>query len=63
MLQSSALYHEAKATFESPLGAFKPPRTAGLRRGIMGAADLSCDFTKMMENKNSAVKKLTGGLK
>ena len=28
----------------------------------MGAADLSCDFTKMMANKNSAVKKLTGGL-
>eukprot|EP00434_Breviolum_minutum_P024581 symbB.v1.2.021712.t1/scaffold1892.1/size96974/9 len=40
MLQSSALYHEAKATFES--------------RGIMGAGSLSCDFSKMMENKNTA---------
>lgn len=48
MLQSSALYHEAKITFES--------------RGIMGAGNLSCDFSKMMENKNAAVKKLTGGI-
>eukprot|EP00913_Durusdinium_trenchii_P022791 g21395.t1 len=48
MLQSSALFHEAKQTFES--------------RGIMGADNLSCDFTKMMENKNAAVKKLTQGI-
>lgn len=28
----------------------------------MTKGSLSCDFSKMMENKNTAVKKLTGGL-
>ncbi|CAJ1450060.1 unnamed protein product [Effrenium voratum] len=48
LLQASALYHEAKATFES--------------RGITGTENLKCDFDKMMANKNTAVKKLTGGI-
>eukprot|EP00930_Biecheleria_cincta_P048971 TRINITY_DN3420_c0_g1_i3.p1 TRINITY_DN3420_c0_g1~~TRINITY_DN3420_c0_g1_i3.p1 ORF type:complete len:497 (+),score=138.05 TRINITY_DN3420_c0_g1_i3:58-1548(+) len=48
MLQASALYHEAKHTFE--------------QRGITGAGGLGADFGKMMANKDSAVKKLTGGI-
>jgi dihydrolipoamide dehydrogenase len=48
LLHASALYHEAKATFES--------------RGIEGSEHLKIDFNKMMANKNTAVKKLTGGI-
>eukprot|EP00931_Biecheleriopsis_adriatica_P013147 TRINITY_DN1144_c0_g1_i1.p1 TRINITY_DN1144_c0_g1~~TRINITY_DN1144_c0_g1_i1.p1 ORF type:complete len:496 (-),score=140.22 TRINITY_DN1144_c0_g1_i1:26-1513(-) len=48
LLQASALYHEAKATFD--------------KRGIKGAGNLTMDFEQMMGNKDAAVKKLTGGI-
>jgi len=48
LLHASALYHEAKHTFEA--------------RGIKGAEGLSMDFDKMMANKNTAVNSLTGGI-
>merc|ERR1719215_2105296 len=48
LLQASALYHEAKHTFEA--------------RGITGSEKLSIDFEKMMKNKDTAVTKLTGGI-
>jgi len=48
LLQSSALYHEAKKSFEA--------------RGINGAEGLSIDFPKMMAQKDKAVKQLTGGI-
>lgn len=48
LLQASALYHEAKSTFE--------------KRGITGSEKLSIDFEKMMANKDAAVTKLTGGI-
>lgn len=48
LLHASALYHEAKKTFED--------------RGIKGSEHLSIDFDKMMANKDVAVKKLTGGI-
>eukprot|EP00931_Biecheleriopsis_adriatica_P047324 TRINITY_DN2726_c0_g1_i1.p1 TRINITY_DN2726_c0_g1~~TRINITY_DN2726_c0_g1_i1.p1 ORF type:complete len:495 (-),score=147.53 TRINITY_DN2726_c0_g1_i1:89-1573(-) len=48
LLQASALYHEAKATFE--------------KRGIKGADGLTMDFDQMMGNKDAAVTRLTGGI-
>lgn len=48
LLHASALYHDAKHTFES--------------RGIKGSENLSIDFDAMMANKDASVKKLTSGI-
>merc|ERR1719356_2206430 len=48
LLQSSALYHEAKAGFKA--------------RGITGSESLGIDFDAMMANKNKSVKQLTSGI-